>query len=382
MYFETNSLRKNRILHRNEESDSLYNQERDALSYIYIGENSNLSQFLLTHKNAISSVSDLKNARVKVESILATKGKIPDAIIFNIPFAENDFLEFCFFLKQKPAFASIPMLYNKKQLTENQIVVLKKSELVDDIFNLTDWGNTYINKIIFLKKVKNHPPTLYVSRPVDLILNEYSSKKGLQLKRVFDIVISSTALVFLLPVFLLIALAIRIESKGPVFYAAKRAGMGFKVFRFFKFRTMEVDADKKIEELAHLNQYTTSEKGVKFLKINNDPRVTSVGKFLRRTSLDELPQLLNVLKGDMSLVGNRPLPIYEATTLTTNEFVERFMAPAGITGLWQIKKKKFPNMTAEERVGLDITYARQYSFLFDLKIIAKTPGALFQRNHA
>ena len=158
--------------------------------------------------------------------------------------------------------------------------------------------------------------------------------------------------------------------------------MGFKIFPFFKFRTMEVDADKKIESLAHLNKYCITEKGVKFLKIDNDPRVTSIGKYLRKTSLDELPQLFNVLKGDMSLVGNRPLPIYEATTLTTNDFVERFMVPAGITGLWQIKKKKYPNMTAEERVGLDIAYAREYSFLFDLKIIAKTPGALFQRNDA
>ena len=83
----------------------------------------------------------------------------------------------------------------------------------------------------------------------------------------------------------------------------------------------------------------------------------------------------------MSLVGNRPLPIYEATTLTTNEFAERFMAPAGITGLWQIKKKNNPDMSAEERINLDISYARSYSFLNDIKIIAKTPSALFQKNH-
>src|SRR5437764_11787437 len=150
-------------------------------------------------------------------------------------------------------------------------------------------------------------------------------------------IISSVLLILLAPVFLLIALAIKIESRGPVFYNSKRAGKGYKIFRFHKFRTMEVNADKKIEMLHHLNQYEAEANGAKFFKISNDPRITKVGKFLRNTSLDELPQLINVLKGDMSLVGNRPLPLYEAATLTTNEFVERFMAPAGITGLWQIK---------------------------------------------
>ena len=115
---------------------------------------------------------------------------------------------------------------------------------------------------------------------------------------------------------------------------------------------MEIDADKKIEELSYLNHYGKCENGVKFLKIYNDPRVTRVGRFLRKTSLDELPQLFNVLKGDMSLVGNRPLPIYEATTLTTNDFVERFMAPAGITGLWQIKKKSKPEIRYKIRICL------------------------------
>ncbi len=382
MYSENNLLRKNRFLHGKGEVSSLRQQERDSLTYIYIGDNASLSQFLLTPKKAVSGVTDFANAKVFVESVLTTKCKIPDAIIIDIPFTENDFLEFCFFLKQKPAFSSIPMLYNRKQLNEDQIIVLKKKELVDDILRLEDWGEAYINKVIFLKKIKNHPPSLHISRQVDHILNEYSTNKRIRFKRFFDVVVSAFALISLLPLFLLIAIAIRLESRGPVFYAAKRAGMGFKIFPFFKFRTMEVDADKKIESLAHLNKYCISENGVKFLKIDNDPRVTSIGKYLRKTSLDELPQLFNVLKGDMSLVGNRPLPIYEAITLTTNDFVERFMVPAGITGLWQIKKKKYPNMTAEERVGLDIAYAREYSFLFDLKIITKTPGALFQRNNA
>ncbi|MBK7290734.1 MAG: sugar transferase [Chitinophagaceae bacterium] len=201
-------------------------------------------------------------------------------------------------------------------------------------------------------------------------------------KRVIDITISSLLLIAAFPLFLIIAIGIKLESRGPIFYNALRAGRGFRIFNFYKFRTMEVDADKKVGSVKHLNKYANTEKGVGFLKIYNDPRVTRFGKFLRKTSLDELPQLINVLKGDMSLVGNRPLPIYEASTLTTNEFVERFMAPAGITGLWQIKKKSKPNMTAEERIGLDISYARKHNFLYDIKIIAKTPGALFQNTNS
>jgi lipopolysaccharide/colanic/teichoic acid biosynthesis glycosyltransferase len=166
-----------------------------------------------------------------------------------------------------------------------------------------------------------------------------------------------------------------------VFYTSLRAGQGFKIFDFYKFRTMEVDADKKIEALAHLNQYTTGDTGPLFFKVTNDPRITRFGQFLRNTSMDELPQLFNVIKGDMSLVGNRPLPLYEAATLTTNEFVERFMAPAGITGLWQVKKRGKAEMSIEERINLDILYARRSNLLYDLRIMASTPAALWQKTN-
>src|ERR1700692_3772200 len=114
-----------------------------------------------------------------------------------------------------------------------------------------------------------------------------------------------------------------------------------------------------MSELTHLNQYDAAGRGPVFFKINNDPRITKVGAFLRNTSLDELPQLLNVLLGNMSLVGNRPLPLYEAATLTTDDWAKRFMAPAGITGLWQIKKRGKEDMSVEERINLDIVYANR-----------------------
>ncbi len=144
---------------------------------------------------------------------------------------------------------------------------------------------------------------------------------------------------------------------------------------------MEKGADQKIGELNHLNQYNAETAGPVFFKINNDPRITRVGRFLRNTSLDELPQLFNVFLGDMSLVGNRPLPLYEAETLTTDDYAMRFMAPAGITGLWQIKKRGNKDMSVEERINIDIHYAQKYNFVTDLWIMANTPSALLQKEN-
>jgi lipopolysaccharide/colanic/teichoic acid biosynthesis glycosyltransferase len=143
---------------------------------------------------------------------------------------------------------------------------------------------------------------------------------------------------------------------------------------------MVVNADKEIGQLAHLNQYGDNNCQPIFYKIQNDPRVTPFGKFLRNSSLDEIPQLFNVLKGDMSLVGNRPLPLYEACALTTNECVERFNATAGITGLWQVKKRGKAEMSADERIQLDITYARNENLVYDLWIMLSTPAALLQKS--
>jgi lipopolysaccharide/colanic/teichoic acid biosynthesis glycosyltransferase len=146
---------------------------------------------------------------------------------------------------------------------------------------------------------------------------------------------------------------------------------------------MYTGAELLRKDFMHMNQYNADPSGKSvFFKINNDPRITKVGLFLRKTSLDELPQFLNVLLGDMSLVGNRPLPLYEAAALTTDEWAKRFMAPAGITGLWQIKKRGQDEMSTEERLTLDIDYAERNNFMYDLWIMANTPSALIQKTNA
>ena len=161
-----------------------------------------------------------------------------------------------------------------------------------------------------------------------------------------------------------------------------RVGSGYQVFEFLKFRSMFVDAEQQLSKMQHLNQYKSADinSNPVFVKIANDPRITRVGRFIRKYSIDELPQLINVLRGEMSLVGNRPLPIYEAETLTRDEWSARFLAPAGITGLWQISKRGKPNMSVEERMNLDIAYSQaRYSMLADLKIALKTFQVFIQK---
>lgn len=202
-------------------------------------------------------------------------------------------------------------------------------------------------------------------------------------KRAFDMVASGFALLFLMPLFIVVAILIRLESKGKVIYKSKRVGAGYKIFDFYKFRSMRSDADKMLKDMADLNQYANNEENKTgkstFVKFKDDPRITKLGGFLRKTSIDELPQLINVFIGDMSLVGNRPLPLYEAEQLTTNEWSTRFLGPAGLTGLWQISKRGQKDMSERERKELDNYYADNYSILLDLKIILKTIPALIQK---
>lgn len=202
-------------------------------------------------------------------------------------------------------------------------------------------------------------------------------------KRLFDIAFSFTCLFFLSPLFLVVGLLILLGSKGKIFYKSKRVGTGYQIFDFYKFRSMRSDADKLLVDLSGLNQYAATENEAEksiFVKLKNDPRVTKIGAFIRKTSIDELPQLFNILKGDMSVVGNRPLPLYEAELLTSNEWSTRFLGPAGLTGLWQISKRGREEMSERERKKLDNFYARKSSFWFDIKIILGTFPALLQKD--
>jgi exopolysaccharide biosynthesis polyprenyl glycosylphosphotransferase len=195
------------------------------------------------------------------------------------------------------------------------------------------------------------------------------------LKRLLDITASSLILLISLPVFAVVALLIKIISPGPVFFIQDRVGLNKRRFRLFKFRTMVKDAEQKIRELEELNEVS----GPVF-KIKDDPRITSIGKILRKTSIDELPQLFNVMKGDMSLVGPRPLPVRDYEGFDQDWHRRRFSVRPGITCLWQITGRS--NIQFEQWMELDMQYIDQWSLGLDMMILLKTIPAVFRTSGA
>jgi exopolysaccharide biosynthesis polyprenyl glycosylphosphotransferase len=189
------------------------------------------------------------------------------------------------------------------------------------------------------------------------------------LKRVLDITLATLALMVMAPVMLLIALAVRIDSTGPIFYRAQRIGRKGRTFVCYKFRTMIVNADQLKAELEHMNE----RDGVLF-KIEKDPRVTPVGRILRKYSLDELPQFYNVLRGDMSLVGPRP-PMAAEVEQYDLAHLRRLDVLPGITGLWQVEARQDPSF--DSYISLDTAYVENWTLWLDLKILARTVGVVF-----
>lgn len=213
-------------------------------------------------------------------------------------------------------------------------------------------------------------------QPVIEFLPSRPSAVQMAIKRVVDVTLAGIALVVVSPLLLLIAIAIRLDSPGPVLFGQTRVGVGGRPFRMWKFRTMVQDADRIKPQLAHLNESGDP----RLFKITADPRVTRVGRWLRRSSLDELPQLFNVLRGEMSLVGPRPF-FPEDMELYEEHHFERLQVLPGITGLWQVSGRS-DIRSFEEVVALDREYIRRWSIGLDLKILAKTLPAVLRREGA
>lgn len=364
---------------------------------IYIGSNKSFIDNLTKESNLISfsTGNQLMDAVKSIEKI--------DLIIYEETEIANDLI----------------LIKNiKENLSKNKVVLF--------VINTDSYSPDYIKNGAHDVFHFDSSPTNIIKR-FEFIKEHYETLGGkksevLQTfklpawKRAFDIAFSSAVLLVLMPIFIVIAILIRLESKGKVYYASPRVGSGYRVFGFLKFRSMYTDADKKVDSMMKNNQYSNAEsvrefddlhesgpilidddgfvregkikkqKAIKrenaFFKVANDPRITKVGRLLRNTSIDELPQLINVLKGDMSIVGNRPLPLYEAELITTDQWAKRFLAPAGMTGLWQVTKRGGSNvMSADERKQLDIEYAENFSFWYDIKILLKTIPAMLQHEN-
>lgn len=333
------------------------------------------------------------------KELLKSMGQ-PDLLILDLQLADGeDGFSYLEEVKASSAYAHVPVIIlSGDDKSETRIKCLQAGA-VDYIMKPfhPDELQLRISKSL---EVKSVPP------PNDDI--DFPTPKPSWRKRLFDIFFSLMALILLSPLFLIVAILIKLDSKGPVFYFSKRVGAGYTIFNLYKFRTMRTDADKIISQMAGQNAYTkkvetplepstqdttliadtgwVSESKLKaeksseaaFMKFQNDPRITRLGAFLRNSSIDELPQLINILKGDMSIIGNRPLPLYEAEKLTKDESVARFLAPAGLTGLWQVTKRGKAGLTEEERMELDNTYSKKHNIWMDLKLFFKTFKAVFQ----
>jgi len=226
--------------------------------------------------------------------------------------------------------------------------------VVPDLYDGLAWNSPveYIGQFPTIPLHRGHVPEL-----------------GFVLKRVLDVLFSGTLLLLLLPFLIVLAIAIKLESKGPVFYSSERIGKKGRIFRCYKFRTMVRDAETRRAEFMHMNE----RDGVLF-KISNDPRITRLGRFLRKYSLDELPQFINVLRGDMSVVGPRPPIASEVMEYKLNH-LRRLDVTPGITGLWQVQGRQDPSF--DSYVSLDVTYIENWSIFLDLKILIRTIGVVF-----
>lgn len=386
------------------------------LYYIYIGNNQATIDHLRKVINGMFITASSCNKAAKV--IENIRERYNTSILYERNNTEKDCLNIAFLHKR------FPRVYI--------ILVMENLPKADVRLYLQSGVNNTLPPQVNEESIKEM--TKFLELRKEHKLQEFSNthRKGINTfhlpawKRVFDVLFASITLLVLSPVLIATAIAIRMESKGEIIYKSQRVGSNYQVFNFLKFRSMYINADKRLKELNALNQYKINEEPIAdeqsnirfddltgteeeatllisddfvisekdfhkkkyqeqqntFVKIENDPRITRVGRFIRKYSIDELPQLLNVLKGDMSIVGNRPLPLYEAELLTCDAYIERFMAPAGLTGLWQVEKRgDAGKMSAEERKQLDIKYAKDFSLWLDAKILLKTMTAFVQQEN-
>jgi lipopolysaccharide/colanic/teichoic acid biosynthesis glycosyltransferase len=392
------------------------------LNILYIG---NAPEYFepLKQKEKLSLTTVENNLRA-VNYLNANKQ--PDAIICDYHLTGQNGLHLFDWIRERSVYNATPFILLVKDFSAD-IFKSAFTKNVDDFYVTSDaLPDDFINRVKFLCSFRKKDSS---SKTVERIAVAYSMPLS---KRIFDIAVASSVLLLVSPLLLLVILAIRLESKGKVYYIAKRVGR--KTFDFYKLRSMRTGSDDLLKKLAkEKNQYNktniqedsiinkacprcsqlpegetcsaimyidtheicdywynvqkkeSAKSNSTFVKIVDDPRITRVGKFIRNTSIDELPQLINVIKGDMSIVGNRPLPVYEAELLTVDTLSKRFLAPAGITGLWQVELRgKGGVMSEDERKRLDNEYAdhfegNKFSFWYDVKLILRTIPALLQK---
>jgi lipopolysaccharide/colanic/teichoic acid biosynthesis glycosyltransferase len=390
-----------------------------TINILYIGTNKDY----LDHVAAVSlvNIEHVENSLQAVQRLL--EGHQYAALICDYHIAGGNGLNLLEWVRRQPGHTLTPFIMLAPAFSNDLYKAAFANKAADFYVTATTPPQQVLARVVSLTHFSQYQTAQINTSAADIYQMPLS-------KRIFDIVVAASALLFLSPLLLITMLAIRLESKGKVYYIAKRVGR--MPFDFYKLRSMRTGAESQLNQLAQQNnqykqqpvekantpaecprcslldagktcstkiyindtafceywyslqQQQAAKQKPAFVKIVNDPRITRVGKFIRNTSIDELPQLINVLKGDMSIVGNRPLPVYEAEVLTHDHMAKRFLAPAGITGLWQVELRgKGGNMSEAERKRLDNEYAEhftgdKYSFWYDVKLLLRTIPALFQ----
>jgi len=254
------------------------------------------------------------------------------------------------------------------------------SQTLRDNLSLEKFSQISISMHVFPEDWEHETSSANLALYPDLEHRERTRRAVLVIKRLMDIVGSVTAMVLFFPIFFLVALLVKMGSKGPIYYKQERLGQFGRPFTFLKFRSMYVNNDHEIhrEFMKHVingdHDGEVEGEGKKVYKMTNDPRITPIGRFLRRTSLDELPQFLNVLRGDMSLVGPRPPIAYECQEYDVWHRRRVLEVKPGITGLWQVTGRS--RVRFDDMVRLDLQYVRTWSLWLDIKILLKTPRAV------
>lgn len=253
----------------------------------------------------------------------------------------------------------------------------KHSALIETIVRLCEEQGIVVRLWTKMFDLRIAKPRLDELGDVPVVTIRSGPQDGWQVmaKRFIDVVGSVGLLLMLTPLFVVVALLIKMDSPGPIFFRQERLGVNKRRFWMVKFRTMTKGADKQQQALEHLNEVS----GPVF-KIKDDPRVTRLGKFLRRFSIDELPQLFNVLKGDMSLVGPRPLPLRDVGRMDTLWHKRRFSVKPGLTCLWQVNGRS--NIDFENWVRMDLEYIDKWSLVLDMRILLRTLPAIFKGSGA
>lgn len=343
---------------------------KQSENIFYIGENITLVANLAgSFRNGYATAINLQQGISFLRELLMDQYRFR-GILIDVPLHKLQLEKFLQFM-QGAGMEPVPVLYVSTYLTEHEVKDLIAGHVVDDIVHPIRDIFTIGERMDFVGQVKREEAERGRQRKHRSLLPKLLKRAT---KRVFDLVVSTVLIVLLAPLMILIALLIRLDSGGPVFHNAYRAGRGYRIFKFYRFRTTKVGAARLVTSLSQVNLFR--EHGAMFIKACDESSVTGIGQWLRRTCLDELPQLFNVWKGDMSIVGNRPLPLSEASQLTNDEFAVRFNAPAGMTGLWQIHVQGDP---LRDRVQDDLTYARHHTLWMDIRIICRTPVAWWKK---